>query len=80
MDDPSAMTAMTTTELAAALGVHKATIRNMIEDGRLPPPDFPAQYVGSDNEWSAERIAPYLPGGPKAPRKLRPGRKPGGAA
>ena len=73
------MYSMTTDAVAEALGVHKATLRNMIEDGRLPPPDQPSAKLGSPHAWSAERIASYLPGGPNAPVRLRPGRKPKGA-
>ncbi len=69
------MSSMTTAEVAAAIGVTVSTLAKMIGDGRVPPPDQPSSRVGVPNSWSAAQIKPYLPGGPKAAAKLKPGRK-----
>lgn len=67
---------MTTSDLCAKLGVSTATIAKMVKDGRLPAPTHPRSVPGTENVWSNDAIAPYLPGGERAARKNRPGRKP----
>jgi hypothetical protein len=66
---------MTTNDLVAALDVTSATIAKMIKDGRLPPPTHPRTKPGTENVWADDAIAPYLPGGERAARKNKPGRK-----
>ena len=65
----------TRAEVAVALGISQYTIPGWIHEGLLPAPTRPAGFGGPDY-WPAEVIADYLPGGPKAPSKRPPGRKP----
>lgn len=67
---------MTTSDLCTKLGVSTATIAKMVKDGRLPAPNKVRTLFRTENAWSDEAIAPYLPGGERAARKNRPGRKP----
>ena len=62
-------------DVASALGISKASIPLWIMQGRLPPITKPIA-IGLPDYWPGEVIADYLPGGPKAPSKRPPGRKP----
>ncbi len=69
------MHSYTREDVAKALGISPRTIQLWVKQDRLPAPKK-GLYVGAPDYWPAEAIAPYLPGGPKAPSKRPPGRKP----
>ena len=64
-----------TDQIAKALKVTKATVINMIDDGRLPKANFPGGTF--KKLWRMDNIGPYLPGGPKAPTKFKKPPTPG---